>query len=853
MVLDPLRLTSYGLSVSDVVNVLEDAALDVPAGSFRADDQELLVRTNASAVTESEIREIVIEGNTKVGDVAHVAFGPEDADSLVYWNNRPVIGVGVVRQAHSNTINISDAVRQKVAALNQRFERMELAITEDRAVFIKGSVAEVLSSLAYTVCIVVATIWLFFGSLRMTLIPTMTIPVALIGALAGIWLMGFSINILTLLAIVLGTGLVVDDAIVVLENIQRHRMRGIPARAAAVLGTRQVIFAVVATTAVLVSVFVPIAMLPDTTGRMFREFGLVLAISVAISSFVALSLVPAMSVRLIPSETKPGAIIGGLRSFGHHAAEAYRSSLGGVLRFPWLTFSIAMLIGVGAAILYEYLDKELIPSEDRGVIYANATGPDGVGLTYMMRQAEQMESIIQPVIDRGEGVGLYTVVGQWDPNRVRMMIPLAPWEYRSRSQQDIDTEIKGPLQEIPGVRVRTSSPNSLNIRGAGSGIEAALVGSSYDVIYQAAKDFARAIENDLENLYQADLSYRPTQPQLSIRVDRQKAADLNVPLDDIATTLRTVVDGLDVVDLSVDDASIPVMLETSNATISSPQDIANIYVKSAAGQLLPLSSLVTMKEESVAAELDRHVQRRAIEIDVSMTPGYPLASAVEDLRALAKDMLPDDVSLIFLREAAQLDETSRDILITYGIALLIVFLVLCAQFEGFASAVIVMLIVPFGFAAAILALYITGSSVNIFSQIGLVMLIGLMAKNSILIVEFADQLRDEGASVMEAIKHAADARFRPVVMTMLSTVMGGLPLILSTGPGAEARHAIGWVMFGGLGLAALFTLFLTPVVYLGLARFQAPRASEAQGLQSELEQSTQSSSHINAARGARQR
>ncbi|MFC6632411.1 efflux RND transporter permease subunit [Microbulbifer taiwanensis] len=836
VVLDPLRLTSFGLSVSDVADALEQAPLDVPSGSFNSEDQQLLVRTDASTVTEEQIRDIIIDGDVRIGDIAHVAFGPEDVQSLVYLNDRPVIGLGVVRQAQSNTIEISAGVRRAVEALNQRFDNLSITVTEDRAVFIKGSVKEVVTSLCYTVLIVIAAIWLFFGNLRTTLVPSTAIPIALVGTLAGIWLMGFSINILTLLAIVLATGLVVDDAIVVLENIQRLRGQGLGARAAAVLGTRQVIFAVLATTAVLVSVFVPIALLPSTAGRMFREFGLVLATAVALSSVVALTLVPMLTARITRdhSAARENPVYDRLARIGARIAGGYQRSLVACLRHGWLSFAVAMLLAVGAGGLYLLLGKELLPPEDRGVIRVDATGPDGVGQNYIRRQAEYIEDVVRPLVARGDGSDILTEIGRYDPNRARVTLPLAPWDARAVSQQALTEEILGPLQSIPGARIRVSSPNSLSLRGGGGGIEVALVGNDYARIYTASRQMARAIEDRLPHLHQPDISYRPTQPQLSIEIDRRRAADLGVSLDNIATTLRTVVDGLDVVDLNVGDQAVPIMLETANTTVSSPEDLVNLYVKSDSGALLPLSSMVTLREESVAAELDRHGQRRAIEISAGLEPGYPLASAVDDLRQLAREILPGDIGIVFLGEADSLEESSQEVAMTYAIAALVVFLVLCAQFEGISSAVIVMITVPFGLAAAIYALYFTDTTVNIFSQIGLVMLIGLMAKNGILLVEFADQLRDRGYSVYDAVTEAAQVRLRPIAMTMLSTVLGGLPLILSSGPGAEARSAIGWVMFGGLGLAALFTLYLTPVVYLGLGRFHKPRSVESDRLDEEL-------------------
>lgn len=836
VVVDPLRLTSYGLSITDVSNALMQAPFDVPAGSFRSADQELIVRADASVVTAEQAADIVIRGDVRIGDVANVYFGPQDARAYTRLDGRQVMGLGVLRQAKSNTIEISDGVHRAVERLNRRFApHLELVITNDRAEFIRSSVSEVLFTLTFTVCIVIATIWVFMGSWRATLVPSVAIPVSLVGTAAAIWLFGFSINILTLLALVLATGLVVDDAIVVLENIQRRRGQGLGARAAAVLGTRQVFFAVLTTTAVLVSVFVPIAFLPSTAGRMFREFGTVLAVAVAISSFVSLSLVPAAASRL-PAETHASRLRQTIANAGSAVKAGYNRSLEWMLDRPWLPIAAALAFAVAAAGLFRTLDKELLPPEDRGIINVVAAGPDGVGIGYMDRQTDRIEALLRPLIDQGIGKSLFTVVGAWDPNRSRVTMPLVDWKDRKFTQHQIIEQLEGPLSEIPGARVTIFSPNSLDLRRFGGDLQVALVGNDYDQIYEATKVFVRAIEDRLPNVEQPQPSYDPTQPQLSVEIDRRRAADLGVDLGNLAATLRAMIDGDELVDLNIDDQAVPILLESSSGEINDPTDLVNLYVSTNAGELVPLSSIVSLREEGVAAQLDREAQRRAIRIDMQLVGRYPLQAAVDDLWALADEVLPDDVSMVLLGEAATLAETSREVAITYAIALTVVFLVLCAQFEGFTSAVVVTLTVPFGVAAAVLALFLTGTSVNIYSQIGLVLLIGLMAKNSVLLVEFSDQLRDRGFGIREAVQAGASVRLRPVMMTMLATILGGLPLILSSGAGAEARWSIGWVVFGGLGLAALFTLYLTPTLYLLLARFSAARAEEAKRLARELRQ-----------------
>ena len=804
---DPLRLTSYGLSVTDVSAVLRQAPFDIPAGSFRSNDQNLIVRADASVLDAAEVADIIIRDSVRIGDIANVYFGPEDTSSLSRLDGRPVLGLGVVRQAQSNTIQISAGINAAVARINQRYNDVEVVVTDDQATFIRGSVTQVLITLALSVAIVIATIWLFMGSLRATLVPSIAIPVALVGTVAAIWLFGFSINILTLLALVLATGLVVDDAIVVLENIQHHRAKGLGARAAAVVGTRQVFFAVIATTVVLISVFVPISFLPSTAGRLFREFGLVLAAAVIISSFVALSLVPAMAAKLMRA---PG------KMTGENALQRF------VPR------------GQGADHPLAGWRKGRAP-EDRGVLRVFASGPDGVGVNYMDRQTELIEDILQPLTATGEARSVYAMVGMWDPNRSFITVPLADWSDRKRSQQEIADSVRGPLAAIPGARVGTWSGNSLNLRRNGQGLNVALLGNNYDEIYAAAKSFAAAIEDGYPGLTRPRIDFDPTQPQLSVDIDRRRAAELGVDLASLAATLRAMIDGDELLDLNVDDEAVPILLESGSGEINDPSDLVNLYVSTRDGDLLPLSSIVTLREEGVATELNRQSQRRAIEISIERDDNYALQRAVDDLRGLANATLPANVSIKFLGEAATLEETSMEVLLTYLVALAVIFLVLAAQFEGFTSALVVTLIVPFGVAAAVFALLLTGTSLNIYSQIGLVLLIGLMAKNSVLVVEFADQLRDRGLSVRDAIEQGAVRRLRPVMMTMVSTILGGLPLILSSGAGAEARSSIGWVVFGGLGIAAAFTLYLTPAIYLLLARYASSRATEAKQLADELE------------------
>jgi len=829
--IDPLKLSSFNLTVPDIANVLRQAPFDVPAGSLKSSDQQVIVRADATSISAEQVADIIVRDDTRIGDVAAVYFGPADPRSFVRLNGTPVIGMEIIRQAQSNTIEISDEVLTLIEKMRVRFPEMEFTLTSDDAQFIRSSVDEVINSLLLTVLLVVITLWVFIGSWRATLVPAFAIPVALIGSLALIWALGFSINILTLLALVLATGLIVDDAIVVSENIQRQRGLGLGRRAAAVIGTREVFFAVVATTAVLAAVFVPIAFLPSTAGRLFREFGGVLAGAVIISSFVALSLVPALTSKLKLKQ-------GGFHPFaklGHGLAAVYKRTIHGVLDHAWITFFVCLIVAAGSGALYMNLDNELLPTEDRGKIRIFARGPDGVGLNFMDRQAVQMEDILLPFVESGEIESIYTVVGQWDPNIVFITVPLKHWDERHFSQQEIINKIRGPLGNIPGAAGYPGGSNSLNLRGQGGGIELALLGQDYLEIFKAAQAFSAEIENAIPEVAPVRISYQPSQPQLRVNIDRRRAEELGVSLSDISITLRAAINGDDIADLNIGDQSIPIMLQAQNQTITNPNDLANLYVGARDGQLVPLSSVATITEEGVAAELERHAQRRAIELSMELPENVTIAELVTKIRDISETNLPNGISLAFKGEALTFEETANEVLLTYVLAFLIVLLVLAAQFESVNSAIVVMITVPFGITSAILALYLRGTSLNIYSQIGLVMLIGLIAKNAILLVEFADQLRDQGRSVRVAVEEAALVRLRPIAMTLVSTLLGALPLILSTGAGAEARNAIGWVVFGGLALAVLFTLYLTPVIYLGLARFTKPRGDESKHLADELE------------------
>ncbi|MBU2341124.1 MAG: efflux RND transporter permease subunit, partial [Alphaproteobacteria bacterium] len=830
---DPARLNRFGLTITDVADALQGAPYDVPVGSFRSDAQELVVRAEASAISPELIESVIVSGNTRVGDVARAGFAPANATNFVRLDGQPIIGLGVVRQASSNTIEISSSIRDGVERINERFDGLAIEVVSDDAEFIRISVREVLITLGFTIAVVIGTMLVFFRALRPTIVPSATIPVALVGVVAAIWAMGFSINLLTLLALVLATGLIVDDAIVVLENAQRLQNKGLGRRAAAVVGTRQVFFAVVATTAVLVSVFVPIGFLPSETGRLFREFGLVLAIAVIISSFVALSLVPALAARFDLTSEKQDS--GRLAQWGGKASGWYEKQLRRCLDRPRLVGIVSVVLAALAGTVYFQLDNELVPDEDRGVITVDATGPDGVGIAFMDGELDEVERVLQPYLDSGEIESTFSIVGRYDPNRVRVTAQLAEWGDRDRSQTEIVAALNPPLQEIPGSRTNARGRGTLSFGGGGEGIEVALTGAEYDEIFESAQALASAIDTQSDILSNAEISYQPTQPQLSVRVDRQRASDLGVDLDDLAQTLRAMVGGDDLVDLNVGDQAVPIFLTAEAVAVTNPNDLRNLYVRGTGDTLIPLSTVTTIEEQGIAAELNRTAQRRAIEVSANIAAGTPLRDAVEEIERLSAESVADDIDMLLQGDAESLEETSNDLLLTYAFALVIVFLVLVAQFESLTSALVVLMTVPFALAAAVFALFLSGISLNIYSQIGLVMLIGLMSKNGILIVEFADQLRHQGRNVREAVEEAAAIRLRPIAMTLISTVLGAVPLIMASGAGSEARQSIGWVIFGGLGLAGVFTLFLTPVIYLAVAQYGKPRSVDLARLREEID------------------
>ncbi len=834
--LNPAALAARGLTLADVQETVDTASFDSPAGTLNAANQNIIVRATGDVLTAAQMEDVAIEPGVRLRDVATVYLGPESGTTAIRAQGKSGIGLGIVGQAQSNTIQISEGVRAAVDEIRPTLPKgVNVAVSSDDATFIQGAVDEVLRAMFFSVLIVTGIIFLFLRDWRATLIPAISMPVALGGAMAGIYLAGFSINILTLLALVLATGLVVDDAIVVLENIVRQRSLGLKARAAAVLGTKEVYFAVMSTTVTLAAVFIPIAFLPGQVGALFSEFGYTLAMAVLFSSVVALSLTPMMGARMLGEIDEKARHPGPLARFGTLLARFYAWTLHHALQLPLVIVAIAGAAAFAAYLGFGALTQELTPPEDRAGIFIRVNAPQNVSLSYTNSKMQEIETLMQPLRDAGEVANVFSISGfGGSTNRGFIAVTLVPEDRRARGQQAIADDVNSYIAQVPGVRAFAISPNSLGVRGGGNGLQFALVGTSYATLAKAAEIVLDKLSSDAR-FGNVTSSYDTTQAQVRVQVDRERADALGIDITGVGTTLQTMLDGLSVGDFNINDITYPVYLQASTRPINDPTDLENIFVKTGDGKFVPMSEIVKVTEGSAAPSLDREQQRRAITITAGLSDGFAIGTAYADARQLVLPDLPAGTAMIPLAEAATINENANGLATTFGFAALVILLVLAAQFESFISAAIIMATVPFGLACAVFALILTGGSLNVYSEIGLVLLVGIMAKNGILVVEFANQLRDKGRSVREAIEEASAVRLRPIMMTKLATILGAVPLILAHGPGSEARAALGWVIVGALGFAAISTLYLTPATYLLLAGLSKPRGHESKALEAELE------------------
>lgn len=840
--IDRRALAARNLTVADVESAIRRNNVELPAGEITSSQRLLDIRLDSRLATPEEFRNIslaTVDGYpVRIGDVARVERGVEDDNTIVRVNGKPAVGLQVIRQSQANTMAISQAVRAAIADMETTLpEGMEVIVGSDDALFIAASIREVLIALCISLALVVLVILAFLRSFRATLVPAVTIPVALIGTLSLVAAFGFSINVLTLLALLLAIGLVVDDAIVVLENIQRRTDAGESPLVAAVRGTRQVTFAVLATSVTLIAVFIPISFLGGQVGRLFSEFGLVMAGAVVISTFVALSLCPMIASRVVTAR-KPRA--GGAASADAAVAQSrlgrgYRAGLERALNLPLIVIALSLAFVAGAVGLYQEIPRELAPSEDRGVAFIPITAPQGATVAYTDEQARIIEKALVPQVDKGNITTVYSLVGWGNrPYRAFVVMRLANWDDRTDSQADIVNAMQPAARGLPGARAGVASPAGLGLRGNSTPLRIVVGGPDFEQVKIWAAALLEHAEAN-ERLVNPQIDYEENQPQLDLQLDRAGANDLGVSAEAVAQTLQTMFASREVTEYIDRGREYPVIAQAQREDRRTPTDISNVFVRAGDGDtLIPLSALVSASESAAAPELRRYDRLPSITVEAGLEPGYALGDAIAYMESGATRILPDGARLGYSGQSAVFKDTSGSTMTIFLLALLIVFLVLAAQFESFVHPLVIMLSVPLAVAGAVYALYFAGLSLNVYSQIGIVLLIGLMAKNGILIVEFANQLRDEGMEVREAVIEASVLRFRPILMTVISTVLGAVPLVLASGAGAESRIAIGSVIVGGLGLALVLTLFLTPVLYNLLAGFTKPRSTVERALDAEL-------------------
>ncbi|SNY91956.1 hydrophobe/amphiphile efflux-1 (HAE1) family protein [Cohaesibacter sp. ES.047] len=836
-------LLARGLTLGDVTKTLRTLRNDYALGSIESDTSTTILRSVSPDVTAELVGGLRINSTTYVADIADVQFTAEDTTQSARVNGRPSIGIDIVRQSVGNTLTISQDVRTAVSELQQQLpDNVSLTITTDDGVFIQGSIEEVSKSILMAIGIVIVVIFLFLRSWRATLIPALAIPVALIGTIAAIWIVGFSINTISLLALVLATGMVVDDAIVVVENIVRRRHEGEGPRLAAITGSNEVFFAVISTTATLAAVFIPISFLPGQAGGVFSEFGFVLAFCVTLSTVVALTMAPMLASLLDPGKPSRKMIKADEEARENGQTEPKDGPIAGLfhkvidqsIRLPFLTLGIAMAFAVFAVGASQNLTSTLTPPEDRGMFFIIAIAPVGSTNDYMSTQIEEVEGILEPYRDSGEVTSVLSLIGRGGGQLAFVIVRLADWSVRERDQATIGAEFNKKLSVVSGIRVLVRSPNSLGIRGGGSGLQFAVTGNNYETLVKGADKLIAAMNAD-PVFTNAQLSRSDSSPQISVDIDRDRALELGITPDTIADTISAMTQGLTATSVFIDGEEVDLLMKPGGKPINDPSDLEQIFARTNDGNIIPLSSVATFEQGLSQASYSRENGSLAVGVRANVANGVALGQSVSRVRELASEALPLGTGITLLGEAAELDSSRSGTIMIFAIAAIIVFLVLSAQFESFVSAIIIMLTVPFGLAAAMLAITITGGTLNYYSQIGLVMLIGVMAKNGILIVEFANQLRERGQDIDSAIRDAVRLRIRPVMMTMVSTVFGGLPLILTSGAGAEARTAVGWVVVGGLGFATVFTLFLIPVLYRWIAPFGGEPGGAAHKVQREAE------------------
>jgi multidrug efflux pump len=830
--IDRARLAAYGLTVQDVESALRQQNVEIPSGRIESVDREFTILSRTGLATAEEFERIVIKQAggflVRLRDVGRAEIAAVEERRTTRYEGRTAVTLGVVKQSTANPLEVSNAVRERLPDLRERLpDGMQIDVAYDTSVFIQESIKSVFWTIGEAIALVVLVIILFLRSFRATLIPLVTIPVSLIGTFAIMYALGFTVNTLTLLAMVLAIGLVVDDAIVVLENVHRHVEHGEKPMRASIRGTSEIVFAVIAMTLTLVAVYAPVAFTPGRTGRLFSEFALTLAGAVLISGFIALSLTPMMCSRLLREHETHGWLYGVLERGLNGLARGYRATLRGALSARWLVI-LALLISTGVgAILFGKLKSELSPLEDRGVILIIGTAPEGATIDYSSRYARQFEPIGMGLPEVGS---TYAVAGSPTVTDVIAFLRMHPWDKRERKQQDIAESIRPQVDAIAGVRAFVNNPPSLGQSFRSRPVSFVVLSSRpFSEIDGYVERLMTAIREN-PALTGTDHDLRLNKPQIDIQMDRDKIADLGISVEVTGRTLETLFGGRQVTRFNMNGKQYDVIVQVAAADRQTPSDLSQVYVRGRGGEMVQLSNIVNVGEAVAPKELNRFNQLRAVTIGANLAPGYSLGEALTYLEQTAKTILPSDFQTDYDGSSREFKESGASLVLVFILALVFIYLVLSAQFESFVDPLIILISVPLSMTGAFAALHYSGCTLNIYSQIGLVSLIGLISKHGILIVEFANQRRETlGESISQAVMEAATIRLRPILMTTGAMVLGAVPLALATGAGAESRHQIGWVIVGGMSFGTLLTLFVVPTVYTLLAReWQAAGALLAQ-------------------------
>ncbi|TWS96611.1 efflux RND transporter permease subunit [Reyranella sp. CPCC 100927] len=822
---DRTRLAAYNLTVQDIETALRQQNVEIPSGRIESTDREFTILSRTGLVTTEQFDRIIVKQTSgflvRLGDVARAELGAVEERRTTRYNGHTAVTLGVVKQSTANPLDVSRSVRERLPGLRERLPQgMQIDVAYDTSVFIEESIKSVLWTIVEALALVVVVIVLFLRSFRAALIPVVTIPVSLVGTFAIMFAFGFSVNTLTLLAMVLAIGLVVDDAIVVLENVHRHIEEGMSPMRAAVKGTGEIVFAVIAMTLTLVAVYAPVAFTPGRTGKLFVEFALSLAGAVLISGFIALTLTPMMCSRLLKDHETHGRLYNLLERGLAGLSSAYRRALDGALRARPLVLMLLLATVGGGAWLGVVMKSELSPLEDRGVILVLGTAPEGATIDYSSRYARAFEPIGMGLPEVGS---TYAVAGSPTVTDAVAFLRLHHWDDRSRKQQDIAEGIRPAVEGIPGVRAFVNNPPSLGQSFRSRPVQFVILSSRPFAEIEEHIERLMDVLNDNPGLVSVDHDLRLNKPQIDVQMKRDKIADLGLSVEATGRTLETLFGGRQVTRFNREGKQYDVIVQVEPIDRQTPYDLSQVYVRSRGGDMVQLSNIVTADETVAPKELNRFNQLRSVTITANLAPDYSLGEALAFMERQAKAILPADFRVDYNGTSREFKESGHSLVIVFLLALGFIFLVLSAQFESFVDPLIIMISVPMSMTGAFAALHLSGCTLNIYSQIGLVTLIGLITKHGILIVQFANQRRaDLGESVRQAVVEAAVIRLRPILMTTGAMVLGALPLALASGAGAESRHQIGWVVVGGMTFGTVLTLFVVPTVYTFISRERRP-------------------------------